>query len=337
MISGTEGAAQSNTRVIYERSPVGIAISDLNGNFLEANPSYLRLVGPPDADLTSSTLQQLLHGDPAAGESLLSELIDGRRDECTVEKQWQRSDGSSVWARATVSLARDEHGKPAAAIVTVEDITERKKHQEVGDKLFDLSGDLITVVSLDGFLKRVSRSVTTVLGWSEEELLSQPWASFIHPADVERCIEEVVRIANSGERTFGFDLRVMCKDGSYRLLSASGSPDVEAGLVYSVLVDVTDRRGIEADRRELEKAKQRERHALEINDTIVQGLAAAKMALEMDMEDKALDLIGGTLRTARTIVSTLLTSGAHPDLRAGDLRRGGAAKLRSALVEREER
>lgn len=327
MNSVSEEAARAHTRGIYDSSPVGIAIADLAGNLLEANPSYRKLVGASFDDIGPTALQQLLHMESAVGEVLLQELVEGRRDEFSIEKRWQRGDGSSCWLRATTSLVRTSEEAPEAIVVTVEDITERKNHQDVGDRLFELSADLIVVASLDGYFKRVSRSVSSVLGWSEEELLSRPWASFLHPDDTERVLGEVVRIMKTGDPTFDFDVRVMCADGSFRLLSASGSPDLEADLIYSVLVDVTDRRQIDADRRELDRSKQRERQALEINDTIVQGLAAAKMALEMDMDDKALDLIGGTLRTARSIVSTLLTSGSGLDLKPGDLRRGGAARI----------
>lgn len=328
MVSVGDELTDVCAKTIYESSPIGLAVADLEGRLIQANPAYRSLVGAR-AVIGHPALDDLLEEGITTTSALVDDLVHGRQAEFMIENRRVRVESPSGWIRTTVLVMRGDAEEPLALLITIEDITDRKHLEAVGDRIFELSGDLIGVVSTDGYFRRVSRSMSDVLGWSEEELLASPWLSFIHPDDRERSALEAERILMQGEQTFNFEVRFLCKDGSSRHLSASGSPDVQAGLIYSVLVDITERRQNEADRQELEKAKLREKQALEINDTIVQGLAASKMALEMDMSDKALDLIGGTLRTARSIVSTLLSSGAIEQLRPGDLRRGGAARIES--------
>jgi len=68
----------------------------------------------------------------------------------------------------------------------------------------------------------------------------------------------------------------------------------------------------EADRDRLEK------YAFALNDSIVQGLAAAKMALEMDEVPRAQESIDQTLRRAQEIITDLLRE-VGTDIRPGDL------------------
>ena len=74
-----------------------------------------------------------------------------------------------------------------------------------------------------------------------------------------------------------------------------------------------------------EDLKARERQALEINDTIVQGLSVAKYSLDTGADDKTRAAIEHTLEQARTIISDLL--GDEDNFGPGDLRRQEAAQV----------
>jgi len=75
--------------------------------------------------------------------------------------------------------------------------------------------------------------------------------------------------------------------------------------------------------------KERQRQALEINDGIVQGLATAKLALELDQTTITREALESTLASARSLITDLLGEVAErPNFEAGDLRRSRAALLR---------
>ena len=80
-----------------------------------------------------------------------------------------------------------------------------------------------------------------------------------------------------------------------------------------------------------EDLRERQKQALEINDNIVQGLATAKLALELDQHAVTREALESTLASARGLITELLGGVAErPTFEAGDLRRSKAALLRKA-------
>lgn len=89
-------------------------------------------------------------------------------------------------------------------------------------------------------------------------------------------------------------------------------------LLGLLLGDAADRlQKSEDEKRGLAMAAQRQREAAELNDTIVQGLAAAKWSLEAGQHERGLEIVSETLATAQEHVSRLLkaaddaSGGAH--------------------------
>lgn len=72
--------------------------------------------------------------------------------------------------------------------------------------------------------------------------------------------------------------------------------------------------------------RERQRQALEINDTIVQGLATAKLALELDQRETSRAAMESTLASTRALITGLIHgAGAAERVLPGDLRRSHAA------------
>jgi signal transduction histidine kinase len=77
-----------------------------------------------------------------------------------------------------------------------------------------------------------------------------------------------------------------------------------------------------------EDMRARQRQALEINDGIVQGLAAAKLALELDQQSLSREALESALANARQLVTSLLgEAGQGALVVAGDMRRSHAATV----------
>jgi len=71
----------------------------------------------------------------------------------------------------------------------------------------------------------------------------------------------------------------------------------------------------------VDAADEARRHALQIHDRVVQGLAMAKLALDLHDEPRARDAIEAALEAARQLVSELL---GQADLEPGQLAGGDA-------------
>lgn len=78
-------------------------------------------------------------------------------------------------------------------------------------------------------------------------------------------------------------------------------------LLGGLLGDAADRLEIaDARQRALEHAAQRHRDATEINDTLVQGMAAARWSLEAGRHESALSTLAETIETGHALVSKLM-------------------------------
>jgi len=113
------------------------------------------------------------------------------------------------------------------------------------DRFFTLSLDLLCICSADGYFKLLNPAWTTVLGYQTDELLGQPFASFMHPDDMEATTAEIVKLMG-GALTVDFENRYRCKDGSYRSLLWTVAPLPEQELMYAVARDITDRKKSDA-------------------------------------------------------------------------------------------
>lgn len=127
--------------------------------------------------------------------------------------------------------------------ITVQKEAEEKLQKIVSENLrvFNSSVNLNVVTGFDGYFKRVSRSWTTLLGWSEIELLSKPFIDFVHPEDIETT-REVAMFIIAGNNLHTFENRYRCKDGSYRWLLWSSAVDLTHEVIYASAIDITERK-----------------------------------------------------------------------------------------------
>ncbi|MGB6975239.1 MAG: response regulator [Terracidiphilus sp.] len=106
-------------------------------------------------------------------------------------------------------------------------------------ELLDLSLDLICVAGLDGYFKRVNKAWTDVLGYTKEEVLTQPWINLVHPDDRESTTVEATKVFQ-GYKTMHFGNRLRSKDGSYRWILWTAAAPADGQFFYATGRDVTE-------------------------------------------------------------------------------------------------
>ncbi len=114
------------------------------------------------------------------------------------------------------------------------------KTENVFERFFELSSDLMCVAGIDGYFKKLNSSWERALGWSRQELLAESIGTFIHPDDIEATFKEVEKQI-SGETTAAFVNRYRHKDGSYRWLEWVATPAMDGNL-YACARDITERK-----------------------------------------------------------------------------------------------
>src|SRR6187402_1627996 len=69
--------------------------------------------------------------------------------------------------------------------------------------IFNETVDLICVATVDGYFKTINPAFTRLLGYSEQELLTNSFIDYIHPDDIESTYEEIQKLSN-GQETVDF-------------------------------------------------------------------------------------------------------------------------------------
>ncbi len=209
---------------------------------------------PPEALLDNRELAfgQLIHPDDR--ERVWREIQTACSADLPfqVEYRIRRRDGSLRWVW--------EQGRcinPGASVERLEgyiaDITEQRRAEAERNRFFELSLDMLCVAGMDGYFKQLNPAWSRVLGWSEAQLLAQPWIGIVHPDDRDATKQACVDLGG-GQRVYTFENRFRHRDGSDRWLSWNLMPLPEEGLLYGVARDVTEQKGTELQLKRLNRA-----------------------------------------------------------------------------------
>jgi len=104
------------------------------------------------------------------------------------------------------------------------------------DRTWRLSQDLFGIADARGVFFRTNPAWQRVLGWTAQELAETPVMHLVHPEDRALTAEAFAKL-EAGATALLFENRYRHRDGSYRWLSWSATP--EAGHYYCVARDVT--------------------------------------------------------------------------------------------------
>lgn len=118
-------------RSMFENSVIGMFQTSEDGHYLAANPALAKLYGYPDPEALMRGLQDIassLYVDPGRREAFKTLIQrDGRvRD---FESEVVRRDGTHIWIAENAHAVHAPDGSLLFYEGTVEDITERRRHQ----------------------------------------------------------------------------------------------------------------------------------------------------------------------------------------------------------------
>jgi len=94
----------------------------------------------------------------------------------------------------------------------------------------------ICMADMEGNFLYVNPSFKRMLGYDDEELLSQPYKSFVHPDDYDATTSAEEQL-KTGEPVIQFENRYRRHDGTYRWLSWAST--VYDSHIYAIALDVT--------------------------------------------------------------------------------------------------
>jgi PAS domain S-box-containing protein len=335
--------SEERWRSVFENSAIGVALTDLSGHFLAANPVYQRMVGYKEEELRRLSFLDITQKEyRQANWALIGELLEGKREQFQIEKQYRRKDGSLVRVRNNVSLVPGTESVPRFIMALSEDITERKEAEEaLRDSeerfrtTFENAGVAMALVDMQGHPIKSNPALRQMLGYSEEELSRMAFTEFTHSDDRELDWRLYGELTAGKRDKYEIEKRYLKKGGDvvWGLLTVSLVKGRHTHPVYAVgmVQDITERKQAE---KELEhsfgqlralaarlqgiREEERTRVAREIHDELGQALTAIKIAVTAllrsvppDKEAKAqrgesvLKLLDEVIQSVRRIATEL--------------------------------
>ena len=234
---------EAHYRAILDAAPPVIFVKDLQGRYVLVNRAFESFIRRNRGELLGRTDEQLY--SPEIAEAFRRNDAEVMRRNGPVEsEEWApHVDGLHAYHSIKFPLL-DTSGQLYALCGISTDISIQKRAEEERERFFNLAPDMFCVAGLDARFKRVNPAFSRVLGWSEEELLAQPFLEFVHPEDRERTVLELTDI-EQGQHAFHFENRYLCKDGTWRWLAWTTSPAAEDGFIYAAARDITVQREVQ--------------------------------------------------------------------------------------------
>lgn len=118
-------------RGIFNYSPVGICLIDLDGRIYDINPTLERLLGYKKEDLFELGVSRLSHElDSMKDKNAFYKIRDEKKSFLSYEKRFVHQSGKLIWTNITMSGIRDENASLSFVLAMVNNITAKKKAEE---------------------------------------------------------------------------------------------------------------------------------------------------------------------------------------------------------------
>jgi PAS domain S-box-containing protein len=253
-------ASEEKFRTAFFDAPVGTALVDQAGRFIEFNAALARMLGRGTEELQRTRFGELLHPeDRAASLAAFGSLLSGERDHNHMERRYLRGNGDVLHARYSVSAVRDGDGRFLYAMAIIQDVTAQVLGEEAlraSEERFRLALDATDDGIWDWDIQRdalhVSDHWLARLGYRREEVASiAATVALVHEEDRQAFLEHIQANLMGREASFAVEHRLATRGGEWRWVMTRGkivSRDVDGAPLRAVgsQTDVTERKRLQA-------------------------------------------------------------------------------------------
>ena len=258
--------SEKKFRGIFDMINDGIHINEVRpdgkpGKFIEVNEVACRMLQYTREELLNHGPLDFVTGyhDPPLDEILEELSLKGH---AFFETEHRRKDGTVFPVEINAHVVNIRGNQVVASVVR--DITERKRDEEAlqlsEEKhrlLIENSHDIIYTINPEGSFTFVSPSWSTHLGHPVDQVIGKPFAQFVHPDDIFRCLQFMRNVFSTGQQQTGIEYRVKHIDGSWRWHITNAVPlRDEAGTIIGgegSASDITGRKQAEETLRQANK------------------------------------------------------------------------------------
>ena len=155
-------------RRLYELSQLGIALTDMNGQYIEFNQAFEKICGYTCDELNKLDYWSLTPREYAEQEAKQLELLRQTGTYGPYEKEYIRKDGTRVPLRLNGVLIEGKEGEPYIWSI-VEDISERNRAEEslqIANLIYQSSSEAIMVTDERNRIVDINGAFTRLTGYA---------------------------------------------------------------------------------------------------------------------------------------------------------------------------
>ena len=308
--------------LVIETMQDGMIVLDDQGNIVDINPAVERALGLSASQAIGQSARDVFNATPSLIERYANILET--QEEIVVD-----AGESQIWYELRMSPLVDGSGRLLGRVVTVRDITEKRRTEEALHlseekyrKIYENVADVIYETDNQGHLTSISPSVEKWAGYRPEELIGRHVIDFfVHPEQYTVLDTLMMKYGSVND----FEALLRNKDGRHMSISITARILFDANgqgiATEGVLRDITDRKqaeeriwqmNLELESRVLERTSQ-----LQESNAYLTSLIETSIALNESLDlNEVLDRI---LVQAHTLVpaqalNIMLVEGEHASI-----------------------
>ncbi|MGA2159158.1 MAG: PAS domain S-box protein [Dehalococcoidia bacterium] len=250
------GDSEERFRTLFLAAPIGLALADLEGRFIDINTAFQKMLGFTRDELLGTSILEITHPDDKDLYLELSgELVRGERPGYSVEKRFVRKDGATLWVNVSTVRVETPDGRFLYRIGIIEDITDRKMAAEAlieseirYRSLIETTGVGFASVDLEGKIVLVNDSLCEITGYTRDEIVGRPFADFVHPDDLSEAVGEFSKAISEGRtKNIFYEMKILAKDhvAWMRFNPTEWAADGRTIGMHAAMFDITDRKQAE--------------------------------------------------------------------------------------------
>jgi PAS domain S-box-containing protein len=238
------GESEARFRSTFEQAAVGIAHVSPGGRFARINQRFCDIVGYSREEMLTMTFKDITYNeDLEADSAALCSLEAGEIQSYVREKRYVRKDGSLVWIGLTVSPVRDKDGQLSHFVTVIEDISDRRRAEEVVRKIFSASPIPVVLTRVrDNVIVKANEAWHRFTGHTCEDTVGKTATEIGFWVDTEVRQQLVKELLAKGRLT-GIEVQVRTASGEVKHVQMAGEVielDSERHLL-TMIIDRTER------------------------------------------------------------------------------------------------
>ena len=226
---------ETRFRRFFDLPLIGMAVTSPERRFLEVNEKLCQILGYPREELLGRDWGSITHPDDLSGNlGLLDEAMAGATESYSMDKRYIHRDGQTIYVSISVCCARRTDGTVDHFVLTVQDVTARRRAEEAlreSEQRFrdyaEAASDWLWETGPDHRFTWFSLRNTSV-HQPDNRIGRTRWEITAEANEDPEKWRLHIAILDAHEPFRGFTYRAVQADGSIAYLAVSGKPVFDA-------------------------------------------------------------------------------------------------------------